>query len=209
MNSDPPSPETALHGLQPAPLDPALLSRLDAAAQGTLTRLSSEELEFEQFLRTSSPAKLPPEFLTNLEKAVRDIPFRLNENILLFPKANSAQPGRKALPAWRAAAAVALLGALSAWVMPALRHPANPQFLTKSTPSEVTGQTPANLVPASFKRGLTEVHDEGIVWKSNNQPHSLVRLIYKDQMTQKDANGRTFQVEHPRVEYMLVPAKTD
>jgi hypothetical protein len=28
-------------------------------------------------------------------------------------------------------------------------------------------------------------------------------------VTLKDANGRTVQVEQPRVEYMLVPAKTD
>jgi hypothetical protein len=34
-------------------------------------------------------------------------------------------------------------------------------------------------------------------------------VVYKDLVTLKDASGRTVQVEQPRVEYMLVPAKTD
>jgi hypothetical protein len=79
-----------------------------------------------------------------------------------------------------------------------------------SVPSApVTNSANGNFVPAGFNRGLSEVHDEGVVWKSNSQPHSVVRVVYKDLVTLKDANGRTVQVEQPRVEYMLVPAKTD
>ena len=75
--------------------------------------------------------------------------------------------------------------------------------------SPVARPANGNFVPASFNRGVSEVHDEGVVWKSNNQPHSLVRVVYKDKITLRDKQGRTFQVEQPRVEYMLVPAKTN
>ena len=47
------------------------------------------------------------------------------------------------------------------------------------------------------------------MWQTDTQPKSVVRVIYKDKMTLKDDRGRTFQVEQPRVEYLLVPARTD
>jgi hypothetical protein len=34
-------------------------------------------------------------------------------------------------------------------------------------------------------------------------------MIYKEQVTLKDANGRVYQMEQPRVEYILVPTKND
>jgi hypothetical protein len=37
----------------------------------------------------------------------------------------------------------------------------------------------------------------------------VVRVVYKDHVTLRDASGRTMEVEQPRVEYMLVPDKTD
>ena len=81
--------------------------------------------------------------------------------------------------------------------------------MAATTSSPAGSSAHGNFIPAGFNRGLSEVHDEGVVWKSNSQPHSVVRVVYKDLVTLKDASGRTVQVEQPRVEYMLVPAKTD
>jgi hypothetical protein len=94
-------------------------------------------------------------------------------------------------------------------MIPVGNAPVNPPNQSAATSPPITAPASLNLVPASFNRGLSEVHDEGVVWKSNNQPHTVVRVVYKDLITLKDANGRTFQVERPRIEYMLVPAKTD
>lgn len=207
MTPDQPSLEAQLRELHTATLDEALLTRLEAAAEGTLTRLSPGEIRFEALLRGSSPARLSPAFLGSLESIVREVPFPVGEKILLFPKA--AVRTHRARPIWGAAAAVALIGAVTALMIPAGKAPVNPTRQVAVTSPPVTAPANPNLVPASFNRGLSEVHDEGVVWKSNNQPHTVVRVVYKDLITIDGANGRTFQVERPRVEYMLVPAKTD
>lgn len=204
MTPDQPSLEAALRELQAATLDDALLSRLEAAAAGTLMQLTPAEIRFEELLRGSSPARLSPAFMASLEAIVHKAPFPVDNKILRFPKA-AVRPHRTR-PIWGAAAAVALIGAITALMLPVGKSPVNPVRQTVLTSPPATNP---NLVPASFNRGLSEVHDEGVIWKSNNQPHTVVRVVYKDQITLKDANGRTFQVEQPRVEYMLVPAKTD
>lgn len=209
MKPEQPSLEAELRELHAATLDEALLSRLEAAAEGTLARLSPGEIRFEEFLRASSPAKLPAGLMANLGAIVREVPFAVNEKIVLFPKASAAHRTRRNRPMWGAAAAVALIGAFSALMIPGAKSPATVARQAAPSSPVVTGAANPNFVPASFNRGLSEVRDEGVVWKSDNQPHSVVRVVYKDKITLKDANGRTFQVEQPRVEYMLVPAKTD
>lgn len=213
MTHDKSSLEAALRDLQAATLDDALLQRLEAAADGTLAQLSHEEIRFEESLRQTSPARLSPDFLATLEAIVHEVPFAVNEKIVLFPKGNQAPAVRTRRPMWAAAAAVALIGGLTALMVPtgtaprgiASQAPAAPAVSSSVASSAAEG----NFVPASFNRGISEVHDEGVVWKSNSQPHSVVRVVYKDLITAKDKNGRTVQVEQPRVEYMLVPAKAD
>ena len=209
MNYDPTCIEAQLRELPVAALDAALLMRLEAAAEGTLTQPSHEEIRFEAFLRETSPARLAPDFLARLDDVVHEVPFAVDEKIVLFPKANTAVRSHRKRPLWAAAAAVALIGAATALLMPVQKAPE--QIVRQSTPiAPPISSTPSgNFVPASFDRGVSEVHDEGVVWKSNNQPHSLVRVVYKDKITLTDKTGRTFQVEQPRVEYMLVPAKTN
>jgi len=209
MTHDHTSLETELRELQASSLDEALLLRLEAAADGTLTQLGQAEIRFEAFLRETSPARLPSEFLARLQTVVRDVPFGVNDNIVLFPQiSTTAHPHRKT-PIWAAAAAVALIGAASALLIPSAKAPGNITRQSLPISPALPNISSQNFVPASFNRGLSEVHDEGVVWKSNNQPHSLVRVVYKDKITLTDKNGRTFQVEQPRVEYMLVPAKTN
>ena len=212
MTHDPTSLEAQLRELQATALDDALLLRLEAAAEGTLTQLGHEEIRFEAFLRESPPARLSPDFLMQLETVVHGVPFPVNEKIVMFPKVNTATHTHRQRPMWGAAAAVALIGAASALLIPAGKTPE--KFVSQNAPAlpvspPVIRAANSNLVPASFNRGVSEVHDEGVVWKSNTQPHSLIRVVYKDKITLKDREGRTFQVEQPRIEYMLVPAKSN
>jgi hypothetical protein len=209
MNTDQESLEAELRELLAAPLDDAFLSRLEAAVDGTLTSISPEESRFEARLRGISPTGLAPDFLASLETIVSGVPFPVDEKIVLFPKAGAARPQQSKRPMWSAAAAVALIGAMTALLVPA-GGPANTvasQPVTKPTPS--TNLPTENLIPAGFNRGVSNVHDEGVVWKSNSQPHTLMRVEYIDRITMKDKDGREYQVEQPRTRYMLVPAKTD
>lgn len=210
MTPDPPNLEAELRDLCPMALDDGFLDRLEAAVDGTLTELTPEQIRFEAELRAHVPAGLSPELMASLEAIVRDVPFPVDEKILMFPKF-SHQPAaaRREWPKWQAAAAVAVIGAISAWMIPSQKAPekvaAQPSVAAPVNPNKEL----RNFVPASFNRGLSEVHDEGVIWKSNNQPQTLVRVVYKDQITLTDANGRTVLVEQPRVEYILVPARTD
>ncbi len=207
MSNDP--FEAELRELRAASLDDALLTRLDAVADGNWTQLSAAEQRFEDTLRGHRPAPLPAGLLQDFEALTADLPFAVNEKIVLFPKSGS-QAVRPRRSTWAAAAAVALIGAATALLMPST---GNKPTVASAPPSHASQPAPLaasnNLVPASFNRGVSEVHDEGVVWKSGNQPHSVVRVVYKDRITLKDQNGRTFEVEQPRVEYMMVPAKTD
>jgi hypothetical protein len=210
MNQDLSTLEEELRKLQAAPLDDALLARLEASAEGTWTELTREELRFENLLRQSAPSKLAPDFLAELESVTRGVHFPVNGKILLFPKGAPAAMTRTHRPMWAAAAAVAIIGAASALLMPTGEIPKTVSVGSGLTSPPVSAYAAQNFVPASFNRGLSEVHDEGVIWKSNTeQPQRVVRVVYMDRITLKDANGRTFEVEQPRVEYMLVPAKTD
>lgn len=213
MSHDPTSLEQDLRDLRAATLDDALLQRLESAADGTLEQLTREEIRFEEFLRAKSPARLAPDFMAELEAAVSGVPFPINDKIVLFPKAAPAPATRRSRPMWSAAAAVALIGAATALLMPGGKPAGNLADQTpKTSPPAISTPGPAtaagNLVPASFDRGLSEVHDEGVVYKEN-RPHSVVRVVYTDRVTLKHPDGRTYQVEQPKEKYVLVPARTD
>ena len=209
MINDPLSLEATLSGLQATPLDEAFLNRLEAAAEESLVHLSREEIRFEEFLREIKPAKLTPEFMAQLEKIVHEVPFAVDEKIVLFPRANCSPAARRSQRMWAAAAAVAFVGGLTALMIPS--HQSSQQIASRTPVGAPQSTSPKteNFVPASFNRGISEVRDEGIVWKANKQPHSVVRMVYKDLITFKDKTGRTCQFEKPRVEYILVPANTD
>lgn len=206
MTPDSASLETELRKLQAATLDDAFFSRLDAAADGTLTVLSPEEIRFESFLRQTTAASLPRDFLAQLETVVFTTPFAVDEKILLFPKVGQkpAKP-RKQTSIWAAAAAVALIGGLSALIIPEGKQPNDiTHFQTSINPPNS-----GNFIPASFDRNLSNVKNEGTIWNDEQQPQSVIRVEYKDKIIYKDSMNRTFQIEQPRVQYMSVPAKTD
>lgn len=217
MSHDPSSLEQDLRDLRAATLDDAFLQRLESAADGTLEQLTREEIRFEEFLRAKPAARLSPAFLAELESVVSGVPFPVDDKIVLFPKAAPAPAARRSRPIWSTAAAVALIGAATALLMPGgkpagtiatgERKTSPPAVSAPGVPTHIA--TPANLVPAGFNRGVSEVHDEGVVWKQGNKPHSVVRVVYKDLITLKHPDGRTYQVEQPKVKYVLVPARTD
>jgi hypothetical protein len=211
MKHDPSNLEDELRQLQAVPLDEALLARLEASADGTWTELNHEEIRFENLLRRTSPAKLPLDFLADLESITAGVHFPVDEKVILFPNGNASPQKRRHRPMWAAAAAVALIGAATALLVPTAESQKTvPQAGNGIgiSPPVATGAG-NHFVPATFNRGLSEVHDEGVVWKSNNEPHRVVRVVYTDHVTLKDSSGRTMEVEQPRVKYMLVPDKTD
>ena len=209
MKTDPSLLEQELRKLQAAPLDDALLERLEASADGTWTELSQQEIRIENSLREVLPAKLSADFLASLVSLTDGVHFPVDQKVIIFPKTNIYPHKSKHRSMWGAAAAVAVIGAISALLIPTTSNPIKPSQAANRIQPPISSMKSGNFVPASFNRGLSEVHDEGVVWKSNNAPHRVMRVVYMDHVTLKDANGRMMEVEQPRVEYMLVPAKTD
>lgn len=206
MTPDQRSLETELRDLQAVAFDEAFLTRLEAAAEGTLITLSPQEIHFEKILRQNRPAHLTPEFMARLEIIVSKTAFAIDDKIVAFPTNFTRPQTRRQRPLWATAAAVALIGAVTALLLPKAE---NLQGRPNKVFSNITKPASGNFIPASYNRDLQGVHDEGVIWKSQNQPQSVVRVVYIDHMILKDSHGRTFHVDQPRVKYMLVPEKTD
>lgn len=208
MSLDPSNLESDLRGLRPAALDEALLARLEACAGDTWTALDPAELAFEKRLAAVAPGKLPAALTASLEAALAGVRFPNDEKIVPFPRQETTTPRHKR--GWRsAAAAVALTGAITAFMVP-MNHDKGPVAgsppASRPVPSAAAGD---KLTPAGFNRGLSEASDEGVIWQPNNQPQRVLKMVYMDRVTLRDPSGRTIEVEQPRVEYILVPAQTD
>lgn len=200
--------EADLRQLRAAGLDASLLARLEASAEGTWTHLDPVEIRAEQRLLAIAPATLPPALMASLESILREVSFPTDETIVHFPQREITTP-RHHRGWWGAAAAVALAGAITALLIPAKPGRDKLAEAIPNNPTAVPAPAAGDLIPAGFNRGLSEASDEGVVWQSNKQPHRVLKVIYKERVTLKDAAGRTYQVEQPRVEYILVPAKID
>jgi hypothetical protein len=208
MSLDPSALESELRQLRAAALDEALLARIEACAANTWTTPDPEEIRFEQQLLATAPAKLPPALMASLESILRDVPFPNTETIVRFPAPQAPAP-RHHRAWWSAAAAVALTGAITALLVPTRQNPAKLAAAPAGNHATAPAGTSDKFIPAGFNRGLTEARDEGVVWQSNTQPHRVLKVVYTDSVTLKDAAGRHYQLEQPRVEYILVPAKSD
>jgi hypothetical protein len=210
MPDDLSSIENDLRQLHAAGLDESLLTRLEACAEGSWTNLDPLEIHMERRLSAIAPARLPDPLMERLEATLSAVPFPpAAPKIVSFP--GRVPAARRPQRHWwgAAAAAVALFGGIAGWLVPhdqTGRSAATPAVVP---PAQRVPSAKSPLVPAVFNRGLSQASDEGIFLHSNNQPHRVLKVVYRDRVTLKDAEGRTYQVEQPRVEYILVPAKTD
>ena len=207
MSSDPSSLESDLRRLRAAALDESLLARLDACAADRWTEPTQAETTVERHLQGFAPAALPASLMASLESTFAGTRFPTEQKIVRFPAKETSAP-RRSRGWWSAAAVVALTGAIAALLVPVNHPPGKVAGHTKE-PATLTAPQPSNLIPAGFNRGLSQASDQGVIWQSQNQPHRVLKLVYQDRVTLKDAAGKTYQVEQPRVEYILVPAKTD
>ncbi|MFN5737169.1 MAG: hypothetical protein ACK47H_01125, partial [Akkermansiaceae bacterium] len=130
-----------------------------------------------------SPPKLSSSFDSALLDILNNTPFHVDEKIVLFHKStsqtkNTCSKLRRFNLA--AAAAVALLGSLAAWITPGQNNETityNPERFIQE-PSTVTTPTPSTFAPASFNHSLSETRDEGVIWNQANHPHRVLRFTY-------------------------------
>ena len=203
--------EQELRNHTPARLDDAFLDRLNACAEGTETDLTEEDAEFAELLAAMKPRALSAPFQASLFAATDGTPFAVDEKIVLFHKQSKAsltKPRSFNRFNLAAAAAVALLGATAAFMVP---HDNRGGDTASSNDKPVTINPALNshFAPASYGQNLSETRDAGVIWRGKNQPHRVLRLTYTDKVTMKNAKGETIQVEQPRYEYVIIPEKID
>jgi len=205
-HQDPFTLESELSRLEPPGLNAGLLDRLEACAYGNWLELTSEEIHFEAELRALfKPAAVPIRLHTRLEALSGTLSPATPENIAPMPVHVVGTKNRRR-PWWSSAAAVAILGATAAWMLPQ-KSGLQPTQGPASVASAPTIQSPSAFVPASVNRVLSETHDEGIIWKQNQTPHRVLKVVYDEHVTLKDPSGKTYQVKQPRVEYFVVPTQ--
>ena len=201
--------EADLRSLRARALDEALLARLEACAADTWTQLTPEEIAFENRLRAIAPAPLSPALMASLESIVSAVPFPSAENTVRFPASQSAAAHHNRRW-WAAAAAVAVIGAVTALMMPGHRTSGPAPVANQPTSGVIHSSTVADaFVPAGFNRDLREARDQGIVWQSNNEAHRVLKVVYMERVTLKAPDGRVYEVERPRVEYIHMPEQSD
>ncbi|MFZ9936596.1 MAG: hypothetical protein ACO3JG_05995 [Luteolibacter sp.] len=217
--------ENELRAFRPATLAGDFVERLEQCADGTWDFISPLEIGLEHEVRAEARLPLDPVMTERLLAEVMDLPFpKSAPKILPFPAAMAAMAAEPAEPArprsgrggrWlAAAAAVALMGAVAGWLVPLGSRSGDPlatetRFTSEDVVSPVSPMMSSGLTPAGLNRGLSQATDEGVILQGSNRPHRVLKFVYRDQVTLKDAQGRTYQVEKPCVEYLIVPAKTD
>lgn len=208
MESDFQELESRLRDLRPADLDGALLDRLVQAADDSLQTTDAAHRPVEAAASRLEPSALNESLLSRLGKVVENVPFPVDEKVVLFPRGSAAQTeGGKSRRSWlAAAAAVALAGGLAALMISPEKDGSGTQ-VAKTIPARQID--PGAFVPASFNSGVSDTDDLGVMWSDNRKPMRVVRVTYMDTVTFVNEKGDRLQREVPRVEYLMVPEKID
>lgn len=185
--------------------------------------MNHEPQTLERELAALAPSRVPARLLERIEAGIAALPDPAAAKVVPFPAPNRpAAPVAARRPAWlAAAAAVALVGAVAAFLAPPQRQTATaarqaPAFVpapvpalerTASSAPERKSAAPGGFVPTDSRAGVRDVRDEGLLWTPDHQPLRRVRVEYYQRFTLVNGRGERLEVERPRVEYFLLPLK--
>lgn len=201
--------EAHLQALTPGEITPDFLDRLVACTDDSLTAPQANDLLIEDALRSLRPRTIGEDRIRQLANIIGDTPFAVDSKIVLFNRKGPNNSNRKNRPftfSYAAAAAVAIIGAIAALMIPA---PITEQITNNTNNNPPSARSAAISTPANFNRNLRETRDEGVIWQSRNQPHRVLRLTFTDSISVTNEKGETIEVRQPRVEYLILPEKID
>ena len=215
--------EQQLADLVPCALPKDLLDRMEASANHAQCPVDEDGSldQLEAHLGQLAPATMPTDMLGRMARAMdlwhEHVP--VEEKVVAFGATNPA-PARRQFGAGMlaAAAAVALLGAVTALVLPRFLGPAqatggvvvtaDPVIEPGFAVTSVVEPRDAWLLPGSLSHKVTNTSDRGIVMTRDNTPHRCVRVDYMDLIKVQDEEGREIEIERPSVDIMLLPVET-
>jgi hypothetical protein len=167
--------------------------------------MKAEHQQIEKMLEGLSPSRVPDGLIERIGSEAAAGRFGSEESgetakVVPFPgdgRRVTRMPAPQHNWTWVAAAAVAVLGAVIAWVIPD-RKDIQPVVSTERS----------TFSPNATRSGVKEVRDGGVVWKAG-RPLRRVVVVYGDQMTLRNDRGEQVDVEVPRTEHILVPERVD
>ena len=90
MESDLQKLEAQLQAMRPVGLNDALLDRLTGAVAGTLESTDTEYRPVEAATSKLAPVALSDDLMDRLTKVVDQVPFPVDEKVVLFPRGSAA-----------------------------------------------------------------------------------------------------------------------
>ena len=218
--------EQQLHELLPVNISSELFLRLETSMIGNEGEISATVESFENLeihLENITPASMPSDMIDRMARAMdnwhEQVP--VDEKLVAFNEGlGREKKTRKSygLGMWSAAAAVALLGAFSALVMPNFTQDAK-TVVTAETGKNAMQINSANLVTASsmannarlvqdsLSHKVTNTSDQGMVLSGDKVPHRCIRVEYTDRVVVEGKDGRQMEINCPGVEYILIPVE--
>lgn len=171
--------------------------------------MDPELKKFEEELERLCPVAMPDGLIARMESAMdRWQEEAAEEKVVPFPGREENAYGASRGGFWAAAAAVALLGALAALLVPDKGGYAGSEQLATSD-AAVPALAPASFSPVGASRNILAASDEGFVMTRDAVPHRAVRVEYTDLVEFTNERGERLQLEAPRVRIVLIPVQVD
>jgi len=231
--------ESQLAALVPCTMSAETTLRMEDAMHNALEEKHDEELQdLESHLGQLAPAGISSDMVTRMAQAMdrwhEYVP--LEEKLVPFgdrdesasEKIKEFSPSRKSsgYGMFAAAAAVALLGAAAALVIPHINKPTAGGTVADSGTSIDIPSAPLDsrnlhsvdvsnapreawLEPGSLSHKITNTVDVGVMVTRDNVLHRNIRIEYVDRIKVIDEEGREIEINRPGVQYMLIPVKTN
>jgi len=167
--------------------------------------MEPELKKFEEELKRMSPVGMPDRMIARMEAAMESWQSA-DRNVVPFSGRNAARKANRTGRFWAAAAAVAILGAVAALLVPNGESSGGKMAGVVEAPNYAE----ASFAPMRADRNIINAADEGFVMSNDAQPFRAVRLESVDRIEFRNKAGEKLRIEAPpQVRILLIPVRTD
>lgn len=234
--------EEQLAKLSPSAMPMDMLARMEQAMsrwsedEGSRYALEGENTDgelrqLEIHLEQMTPAEMSANVLARMESAMdrwhEFVP--VEEKVVPFGDQQDEVSDHKRSRGgmFAAAAAMAVMGAATALILPQFNSSPEGNVVAENNPQPVVRPhaqpvlSPVNtldvsnapreawLVPGSLRHQVTSTTDQGVIMAGDNTPHRCIRVDYVDRIKVQDEEGREIEINRPGVDFMLIPVETN
>ena len=177
-----------------------------------MSNMDAELKQLEEELERLAPEALPEGLISRMAAAMDNWQeSEREEKVVPFPQ--HVEDGSSVWSGfWKTAAAVALLGAAAALMMPGTTEPSSGPVaasVVQPAPPLFKPASQAKFSPVSAERNVVNAEQQGRIVVVGGVPHRCVRVNCLDNFKYVDGSGAQIHVERPSVDFVLVPVRPD